>query len=180
MLDIAVAYNQYKFLGHEFLTWLWFAIDTSQDDLFRDSTGVPYVFIIGNRIVCENIVEDNTVETVTIKGDNAGLEEGLTALKKGSIVTEMSLSLMYLEQTWEFNLKGENFHLTGLKHPETEKIQKKEDVEGALLEKIYLFGKAAEIVDSAFLAFLKLGISDSWGSVVKDIRNWIESAEKNS
>lgn len=179
MLDIAVAYNQYKFIGHEFLTWLWYAIDTSQDDLFKDETGVPFVFIIGNRIVCENIVEDNTVESVTIKGDNAGLEEGLTALKKGSIVTEMSLSLMYLDQTWEFNLKAENLHFTGLKHPATEKVQKKEDMEGALLEKIYLFGKAVEIVDSAFKAFIRLRLSNTWKSVTADIRKWIESADQN-
>lgn len=174
MFDIAVAYNQFKFLGHEFLTWLWFAIDTGQDSHFKDNAGVPYFFIIGNKIVCENIVEDNTVETVTIKGDNAGLEEGLTALKKGSVVTEMKLGLTYLEQTWEFNLKGENLHFTGLKHPETEKIHKKEDMEGAFLEKIYLFGKAVEIVDSTYLAFLKLRLSDSWNSVLQDIRKWIE------
>ena len=27
MLDVAVAYNRFKFLGEEFLTWLWFVID---------------------------------------------------------------------------------------------------------------------------------------------------------
>ena len=30
MLDIAVAYNRYKFLGNEFLTWLWFMIETDE------------------------------------------------------------------------------------------------------------------------------------------------------
>ena len=27
MLDIATAYNRYRFLGYEFLTWLWFAME---------------------------------------------------------------------------------------------------------------------------------------------------------
>ena len=27
MLDIAVAYNRYAFLGYEFLTWLWFVVE---------------------------------------------------------------------------------------------------------------------------------------------------------
>ena len=31
MLDIAVAYNRYKFIGNEYLTWLWFVIETSPD-----------------------------------------------------------------------------------------------------------------------------------------------------
>ena len=33
MLDVSVAYNRYKFLGHEFLTWLWFMIETDKQTL---------------------------------------------------------------------------------------------------------------------------------------------------
>ncbi|GAB6096306.1 hypothetical protein JCM14469_25590 [Desulfatiferula olefinivorans] len=173
MLDIAVSYNRYKFLGHEFLTWLWHVIDRDQG-AFTDTSGTAFSLVIGNRIVCENIVEDNTVETVTIKGDNAGLEEGRMALRKGAVVTEMSLSLRFLEQNWEFNLKGENFHLTGFKHPETEKIQKKEDREGALLEKVFLYGKAVELMDHVFGQFMRLRLSKTWTSeTVNQIRSWI-------
>lgn len=173
MLDIAVSYNRYKFLGHEFLTWLWFVIERDQGE-FKDQSNTPFTLIIGNRIVCEHIVEDNTLETVTIKGDNAGLEEGLLALRKGAFVTELSLTLTQLELTWEFNLKGENFHFTGFKHPNTEKIEKKEDREGALLEKIYLYGKAVELMDHLYLIFLKLRMSDTWTSqTMGDIKTWI-------
>ena len=31
MLDIATAYNKYKFLGNDFLTWIWFLIETDQN-----------------------------------------------------------------------------------------------------------------------------------------------------
>lgn len=33
MLDVSVSYNRYKFLGYEFLTWLWFAIEKDQDNI---------------------------------------------------------------------------------------------------------------------------------------------------
>lgn len=173
MLDIAVSYNRYKFLGNEFLTWLWFVIDNDKEE-FNDASNTPFSLTIGNKIILENIIEDNTVESVTIKGDNAGLEEGLLALRKGSLVTDMSLSLTYVEQTWEFNLKGESFNFTGFKHPETEKIEKKEDIEGALLEKVYLYGKAVELIDLVYVMFLKHRISDHWDKViVPEIKNWI-------
>lgn len=173
MLDIAVSYNRYKFLGNEFLTWLWYSID-SENEQFSDSSNTPFLFTIGNRIVLENIIEDNTIETLTIKGDNAGLEEGLLALKKGSVVTELSLSLIYLEQTWEFNLKGESFNFSGFKYPETEKIEKKEDLEGAVLEKIYLSGKAVELVESVFVSFLRYRISEDWNTrILPDIQKWV-------
>jgi hypothetical protein len=173
MLDIAVSYNRYKFLGHEFLTWLWHMIDRDQGS-FTDDTGTPFYLVIGNRIVCQQIIEENTVETVMIKGDNAGLEEGLLALRKGSLVTELSLSLTYLEQNWEFNLKGENFHLTGFKHPQVEKIEKKEDREGAILEKVFLYEQAVKLVDQVFLTFLKLRLSDTWNQeTLGEIKAWI-------
>lgn len=173
MLDIAVSYNRYKFLGHEFLTWLWYVIDRDQGE-FKDLSNTPFSLVIGNKIVFEHIVEDNTLETVTIKGDNAGLEEGLLALRKGAVVTELSLTLTQLEMNWEFNFKGENLHFTGFKHPQTEKIEKKEDREGALLEKIYLYGKAVELMDHIYKNFLKLRMSDTWDKqTLGDIRSWI-------
>lgn len=30
MLDVSVSYDRYKFLGYEFLTWLWFLIEKDQ------------------------------------------------------------------------------------------------------------------------------------------------------
>ena len=29
MLDIATAYNKYKFLGNDYLTWIWFLIENN-------------------------------------------------------------------------------------------------------------------------------------------------------
>ena len=31
MLDVAVAYNRYQFIGEEFLTWLWYVIEKDQN-----------------------------------------------------------------------------------------------------------------------------------------------------
>lgn len=173
MLDIAVAYNKYKFIGNEYLTWLWYVIDTEKEN-FSDNSNTPFILEIGNKIVFETIIDDNTIETVTIKGDNASLEEGLMALKKGAVVTELHLKLMYIEQIWSFNLKGENFHFTGFKHPETEQVENKEEVEGAVLEKVYLFGKAVELMDGVFKKFIQLRISDDWNKItVPEIKEWI-------
>ncbi len=173
MLDIAVAYNRYKFIGNEYLTWLWYAIDSEKEN-FADNSNTPFTLEIGSRVVFENIIDDNTIETVTIKGDNAGLEEGHLAIQKGAVVTELNIRLIYIEQIWSFNIKGESYNFTGFKHPETEKIEKKEDIEGALLEKVYLFGKAVELMDLVFDKFIKIRISEDWNrDIVPEIKKWI-------
>ena len=62
-----------KFIGNEFLTWLWFIIDANQDYLKTvDQTIVA--LNIGNRIVLENNSNDSS-EIITIKGNN-GLIDG--------------------------------------------------------------------------------------------------------
>lgn len=175
MLDIAVAYNRYGFLGNEFLTWLWFLIENDQSKL--SASDQDFVSLeIGNRIVFENRLNDNSLETITIKGDDAGLEEGLLALKKGSVVTELNLSFKAGDQEWRFNIKGESMNISGLKSPETATVEKKEDIEGAVLEKAFLYQKAIDLIDNLFKQFIKTRISDEWkNEVIPHIKKWISS-----
>jgi hypothetical protein len=172
MIDVSVSYNRYKFLGEEFLTWLWFVIEEDAallGELEPDGAHLA----IGNRIVLENR-HQNTVESITIKGDDAGLEEGVISLKKGAVVTEMNLSYTSGENQWVFNLKGESLNFSGLKPPETALIDRKEDIEGAVLEKIYLFDKIIHFIDAVFGQFIRLRISNAWQEkVVPRMRAWI-------
>src|SRR4030042_480534 len=78
MLDVSVSYNRYKFIGHEFLTWLWFLIEKNPD-LLKQLNPDLVSLEIGNRVMLENSTRDS-LETITIKGDDAGMEEGIMAL----------------------------------------------------------------------------------------------------
>lgn len=174
MLDIAVAYNRYKFIGNEFLTWLWFTIDTDQA-FFKTVDETIVSFNIGNRIVLENNSNDAS-EIITIKGDDAGLEEGLLALRKGAVVIEMNLAYKGENQEWKFSLKGESLAFSGLKVPETGPVETKDDIEGMVLEKAYLYGNIINIVNRAFNAFLKLRSSVDWNqATVPQIRKWLQA-----
>ena len=64
MLDIAVAYNRYRFLGNEFLTWLWFSIENDMETL-RKSDPDFLDLDVGNRMVLENRLA-NGKENITI------------------------------------------------------------------------------------------------------------------
>jgi len=174
MLDVAVSYNRYKFLGYEYLTWLWFAIEKNQDEITKLEQE-PVSLEIGNRIVLVNKQKD-MVESITIKGDNAGLEEGILALKKGAVVTELNLSYKTGDQEWRFTVKAESLHVAGLKCPQTGSVESQEDLEGAVLEKVYLYEKAFQLTDNLFKQFITLRVSEDWDKrVVPLIRQWIYS-----
>ena len=174
MLDVAVSYNRYKFLGYEYLTWLWFLIENNQDKISKLNQE-PASLQIGNRVVLENRQND-MAESITIKGDDAGLEEGILALRKGAVVTELNLSYETGDQEWRFTVRAESLHIVGLKCPQTGSVESQEDLEGAVLEKLYLYDKAIQLTDNLFKEFITLRVSEDWDKkVVPLMRQWIYS-----
>ncbi len=175
MLDVAIAYNRYKFLGEEFLTWLWYVIENDQiliKNFDRNFVGLE----IGDRIVFENRRKESP-ERITIKGEGAGLEEGILALKNGALVTELNMIYRSAESVWQFTLKGESLNISSLNIPKTDLPDSDEDIEGFVLEKLFLYDKSLQLVKNLFAHFVKLRISNKWlNKEVSSIRKWIQSS----
>ena len=174
MLDVAVAYTRYQFLGEEFLTWLWFIIEKNQD-LIKNFDKDFVALKIGNRIVFENRKKESA-ERVTIKGEGASLEEGVVAIKKGALVSELNMLYKSAELTWQFTLKGESLNISGLSLPSTDSPESDEDLEGYVLEKIFLYEKVLHVLENLFTHFTQRRVSDSWRDEVALITKWIQSS----
>lgn len=171
MLDISIAYNRYKYLGHEFLTWLWFVIENDPESI-KDEGGRPLSLDMGGRIVLENSRQE-AIETITIKGNESELEEGRLAVSNGAVVTEMSLYCRIAGLLWGFNLKGESLDMSGLKIPENEETEKTDDLEGSVLLKMASYETIIAFIQHTFIQFLKLRISDQWTKkTVPNIKKW--------
>ncbi len=172
MLDVAVAYNRFKFLGNEFLTWLWFVIDQEPAILKRLDPDLTS-FEIGNRVVLEKRKKES-VERITIKGENANFEEGMLALHKGALVAELNLVCRTTEQKWQFTLKGESLNLSGFKTPEIAPLESPDALEDAILEKVFLYDKILQFLEKLYKHFIKLRTSNNWQSrVVPLIKKWM-------
>lgn len=175
MLDVAVAYNRYQFLGEEFLTWLWYVIEKDQN-LIKNFDNDFVALEIGNRIVFENRRKESG-ERITIKGDGASLEEGILTLKKGALVTEINVVYKSAELSWQFTLKGESLNISSLNIPNTGLPESDENLEGFVLEKIFLYDKILNLLENIFTHFVKIRLSTRWqNKMVPEIRNWIQSA----
>ena len=175
MLDIAVAFSRYRFLGPEFLTWLWYAIETDPDGIKAAAMGRG-LLTVGDRIVLESSA-DQPAERVTITGENADLGEGIVALRKGALVAELRLHYMAGDQEWRFSLKGDTLALMGLKTPRSVPVESPDEVEGAVVEKVGLCDEVVRLLDSLFLRFIKLRVSERWREkAVPGMKAWIKAA----
>jgi len=174
MLDVAVAYNRFKFLGDEFLTWLWFVIEQNPavlKEMDPDLTSLE----IGNRIVLEKR-NKKAVEKITIKGEEAGLEEAMLALEKGALVAELNLIYRSAQQKWQFTLKGESLNLSSLKTPKPTLSDSPDNMEETVLEKIFLYDKILQFLEKLYKYFIKLRTSNNWKSrEIYLIKKWIRS-----
>lgn len=176
MLDLSVAYSRYRFLGDEFLTWLWYLIETDQNT-FRSADPDCLALEIGNRVVLENR-KGKSIERITIKGDDAGLEEGKMALKKGALVTELALVFKTGEHEWQFSLKGESLNLSNLKAPGPALPQSSEEMEPFLLDKTQQFYKILNFIEIMYKSFIKIRISSSWSSkTTPAVKKWVKVVE---
>ncbi|MFZ7124880.1 MAG: hypothetical protein ACOWWM_01850 [Desulfobacterales bacterium] len=175
MLDVAYAYRRYQFLGDEFLTWLWFVVD-NRYALLREVDPEIDALEIGSRMVLQNRRANEGIETLTIKGDNADLEEARLALKKGAMVSEIHLVYRAGEQEWQFSLKGESLNLSNLKTPETGRVESSDELEGAVIEKLFLYGKVTELIRELFRRFIRIRIANEWkDSEIPAIRKWLDA-----
>ena len=175
MLDVAVAYNRFKFLGDEFLTWLWFII--AQDpSILRTMDPDLTSLEIGNRIVLEKRKKES-VERITIKGENANFEEGMLAIKNGALVAELNLVYRSSEQKWQFTLKGESLNISSFKTPKISPPEDPDDLEEIVLEKIYLYDKILQFLEKLYKHFIKLRTSNNWQNhAVPLIKKWMYAA----
>jgi hypothetical protein len=174
MLDVAVAYNQFKFLGDEFLTWLWFIIE-QEPAVLRNADPDLTSFEIGNRIVLEK-KDKKAVERITIKGEEAGLEEAMLALQKGALVAEMNLIYRSAQQKWQFTIKGESLNVSSVITPKIPPPENPEDLEGTVLEKIFLYDKILQFLEKLYKYFIQLRTSGRWKNhEISLIKKWIHS-----
>jgi hypothetical protein len=172
MLDLSLAYHRYSFLGCEFLLWLWFCSSKSGSyTLFNDK---KESIEIGNKIVLERKI-NNSIEKLTIKGEEVGLEEAIISLKKGSIVKELNFLYKKEDKEWSFTLTGESLSLSNLKVPDIGFIESKKDVDGFFIEKMYLYNSIYSLIDTLFKKYILLRISDDWKKTSLDLKKWIYS-----
>jgi hypothetical protein len=96
-------------------------------------------------------------------------------LSKGAQVTEINLIYKSGSLQWQFSLKGESLSFSGLKLPETAAAEQSEDMEGIVLEKLYLYEKPFNFIDELYRLFIELRLSRQWDATLTGMKKWIQT-----
>lgn len=159
--------EQTRFLGREFLLWLWFSSEQN-GGLFQLPKAGEIEFLLEDRLVMEPVFGDGHRHLVT--GMDATLSiEAAVALQINKVPSEIKVKIVQHARAWTFALRGDDLQLRSLKIPEV--LTKHEDEK--VFERVYLLEEIEAILSELFSMFLDNRIGDDWDQSHSSIRSWI-------
>jgi hypothetical protein len=174
-MDLVDLIAEKRFLGQEFLTWLWYKSDERGGTVFLPGTGdIQLVF---EKHMLLEYGEGESFEKIVCQGLQAELKEARTGLRMGKKLEQARIHLVLGEYEWFLTLKGSMLEFRNVKLPKTmtgaEESDDPDAVEGRLLDRIGLLETATRAVDDLFRIFLEVRTSAGWQEELVKVSTWI-------
>lgn len=171
-MDLIDLINTRRFLGPEFLMWLWFKTDCMDGLMEVDGHGQLEV-VFDDALTLEAYMAE-TERNDFRGGAPAFSAEAKTAMRHGKRASKAKIRVIKDGREWVFIFKAEDFDLGGIKIPA---VLSKEDSE-RFYERMYLVEELEEIVEGLFKQFVYIRLSDDWhDAVLPAMHAWIDSDE---
>jgi hypothetical protein len=173
MMDLLDLIESKRFLGSEFLMWLWFKTECYDGllELGGDDGRVEVVF--DDALTLEAYLAET--ERNTFKGGApAHSPEAKTALRQGKRASRAKLRVIRDGREWVLTVKSETLDLASIKIPAV--LSREEDEK--FYERMYLVEEIEDIIAALYREFLQIRIHAAWPeSFVPAIQGWIASDE---
>ena len=178
-MDLVDLIAEKRFLGQEFLTWLWFKSDERGGTIFLPEAGSDIQVVFEKHMLLE-YGEGEAHEKVLCNGLQTELKEARTGLAMGKKLEQARIQMVRDNHEWHMTLKGSLLEFRSVKPPKTmtgsEESDDPEAREGMLLDRIGLLDVAVRTVDDLFRMFLNVRIGSDWDSELTKIRAWVNKA----
>lgn len=162
--------QQKKFLGTEFLTWLWYRAEID-DGTIEIEHGHPCEVVFEKDLLLSS--EAGQALASSLKGDSpATAPEAVAALLAGKKVKRARITLSVDSTTWEMVLHGETFDWGGLKIDTPPSLP----LEEAIPIRLNALEEFDRIFSRLYAQFLDLRLDAAhWKKEVTAIRKWAKS-----
>jgi hypothetical protein len=170
-MDLVDLIESRRFLGGEFLTWLWFRCDGGGGEFdLPEVGGIAVTF--DDQMVLEAFLAES--EQSRFSGASpSDSPEAKTALRAGKRVAKAKLRLLKDQQEWVFTVSAGDFGFASVKVPA---ILKEEDER--LLERVSLVDDLAVMWRALYAAFLRERLGKQWPAVERQIHDWATSQDE--
>jgi recombination associated protein RdgC len=171
-MDLVDRIETTRFLGGEFLLWLWFSRDVTGGEIYIKGRGTLLVSLETQLGLADPIAER---ERVLIRGlDPFGGTEAGEALAAGKLPRKVGLRIVFEQSEWVMTLDSSTLALSGVKLPAL--ANEREDE--LLNERMRLLEQVHDLVHALYAHFLGVRLSPAWDSdVLPALRRWVLSGD---
>ncbi len=178
-MDLVDIISEKKFLGQEFLTWLWWKSEERGGSISLPGQG-DIVVVFEKHMLLE-FGEGQSSEKLICRGLQTELKEARTGISIGKKLEQARMRIEQSEHEWSFTLAAGLMEFRNVRLPKTAGMEedspdKQQEAEGMVLERIFLFEELVRIVDSLFKIFLEARIGTGWREEILKIRGWVDKS----
>ena len=175
-MDLIELIEEKRFIGQEFLTWLWWKSEERGGSVALDGYG-DILVALEKHVLLES-GEGESAERLICSGLQAELKEARTGLALGKKLEQARILITHGAYEYNFTLTGSTMDFRSVRLPKTAAAEDKpdsraEELEGVMLERISLFETLVRLVHELFRIFLKSRVGDGWPEEAGKIRAWI-------
>lgn len=178
-MDLVDLMVEKRFLGQEFLTWLWYKSEERGGAVYLENSRTDIDMVFEKHILLES-GEGDSYEKMICQGLQTELQEARTGLAMGKKIEQARIMMTRDEHEYHFTLKGSVFEFRSVRLPKTmtdsEEGNDPDAMEGRLLDRIGLYEISTRTVDELFKMFLDKRVGDDWPVELEKLRSWIKKA----
>ena len=162
-----------RYLGNEFLLWLWFVLEVEEDFVaLPDKSDVSVMLARTLVLDCPRAQSGRA----SIRSDApTRLPEAARAIQAGKLPRQAGLIVVRHGQQFELTLQAETLAVSAAKLPALEE----EDDRALLEERVGQIRHLIETLDLLYEAFLQRRLSVNWSKELKRVQRWLKRDEGN-
>jgi hypothetical protein len=162
-----------RYLGNEFLLWLWFVLDFEDDVIpLGDKSDVSIMLARTLVLDCPRAQSGRA----SIHSDApTRLPEAARAIQSGKLPRQAGMILVRHGQQMECTLQAETLAVSGAKLPALEE----EDERALLEERVGQIRHLIETIDLLYDTFLQRRLSTNWPKDVKRLQRWLKGDDRS-
>ena len=177
-MDLVDLIQEKRFLGQEFLAWLWYKSEERGGPV--DIPGTGDVLVVFEKHMLLEFGEGEANETVICRGLQTELKEARASLMMGKKPEQARIRLARGDYEFSVTMTAATMEFRNVRLPKTvdegDERDDAESMEGRILERISLFEELGSLVNDLFRMFIKVRASDQWPDELQKIRKWVHQA----
>ena len=180
-MDLVDIIAEKKFLGQEFLTWLWYKSEERGGAVLLP--GIGDIELVFEKYMILESGEGESLERLICKGLQTELQEARTGLLMGKKLEQARIYLARGDYEWRLTLGATLFEYRNVVLPRTVTASEEGTdpvaVEAKTLERVGMSEEAMRTIDGLFRLFLKLRTGPDWAEELAGLKGWINRAAEN-